>query len=180
MDERTEGKLDTVSLFKACRARRSPRRPDRKGRFPEPRDGRSPGLRVVVLSGLPGKIPVACRTHSPLTVAGAASVSVPDGYASPCSLLRLLRRVARGRTVHPFVMRGFRHRVNHEEGPDSHLRPRGQGALPVSVGSGSFPRGIVCRQNGGKKCPKAKLELTVHAAREFIKNCELLCNYYVA
>lgn len=141
MDERTEGKLDTVSLFKACRARRSPRRPDRKGRFPEPRDGRSPGLRVVVLSGLPGKIPVAIRTHSPLTVAGAASVSVPDGYASPCSLLRLLRRVARGRTVHRIVMRGFQRRVNRQEGPVFHLRPRGQGALPVLAGKASY---LVC------------------------------------
>lgn len=64
--------------------------------------GRSPGLRVFAWPCLPGRFgcdvesfptsrstrPVACsRLCSPFTVAGAATVSVPDGYASPCSLL---------------------------------------------------------------------------------------------
>src|SRR5262249_44856887 len=36
------------------------------------RDGRSPGLRVVAISRLPGTFPVALAWGSPLTVAGAA------------------------------------------------------------------------------------------------------------
>jgi hypothetical protein len=50
-------------------------------------DGRSPGLRVLALPCLPGLAASGIiRRRSPLTVAGAATVSVPYGYASPCSL----------------------------------------------------------------------------------------------
>ena len=50
-------------------------------------DGRSPGSRVSALPCLPDlSISGIVRHRSPLTVAGAATVSVPFGYASPCSL----------------------------------------------------------------------------------------------
>lgn len=50
--------------------------------------GRSPGLRVKALSGLPSHQMASgmCRRRSPLTVAGAATVLIPDGYVAPCSL----------------------------------------------------------------------------------------------
>jgi hypothetical protein len=41
--------------------------------------------------------------RSPLTVAGAATVSVPDGYASPCSLL-IPWRYGRGNQPHSLTM----------------------------------------------------------------------------
>src|SRR3546814_4388862 len=63
-------------------------------------DGRSPGSRVSAPLRLPGPESgqwlAGCR--SPLTVAGAATVSVPIGYASPCS--HFIRRVVRlGETI---------------------------------------------------------------------------------
>ncbi len=63
--------------------------------------GRSPGSRLSALSlGLPDPFPGQWRVElgSPLTVAGAATVLVPDGYAAPCSLL-IKRRSLGARTV---------------------------------------------------------------------------------
>ena len=42
--------------------------------------------------------PVAFEGHSPLTVAGAATVSVPNGHTSPCSLF-IRRSYWFGRTI---------------------------------------------------------------------------------
>ncbi len=51
-------------------------------------DGRSPGSRVEGLAGLPGPWTSGMDDKpSPLTVAGAATVSAPFGSSSPCSLL---------------------------------------------------------------------------------------------
>src|SRR3546814_665740 len=83
-------------------------------------DGRSPGSRVSAPLRLPGPKSgqwlAGCR--SPLTVAGAATVSVPIGYASPCS--HFIRRVVRlGETIGQQLM-----------------RLRGAAATPLATGSG--------------------------------------------
>src|SRR5690349_8656131 len=69
--------------------------------------GRSPGSRVTALFHLPGRNsrPVVFGTRSPLTVAGAATDLVPDGYAAPCSLLIPLPVKARETNVAPSYAR---------------------------------------------------------------------------
>src|SRR3546814_4456443 len=76
-------------------------------------DGRSPGSRVSAPLRLPGPESgqwlAGCR--SPLTVAGAATVSVPIGYASPCS--HFIRRVVRlGETIRAPAYATLRRRRN--------------------------------------------------------------------
>jgi hypothetical protein len=78
------GQTDSTGYFRRVTSHRSRHTPSGSN-FSI--DGRSPGSRVSASPCLPG--PGASgivRRRSPLTVAGAATVSVPFGYASPCSL----------------------------------------------------------------------------------------------
>ena len=85
-------------------------------------------------AGLPGGAPQwRCRRRSPLTVAGAATDLVPDGYAAPCSLF------------HPLAL---------DPSGEPRMFPCGLGVAGMSIGLlvGAWP--VTIRSKLPRICPK--------------------------